>query len=51
MDESMDTEEVGEVNSNERNTLGTQWGRRERQDRRKDEKKKRTTLEATIYLK
>ena len=33
MDESMDTEEVGEVNSNERNTLGTQWGRRERQDR------------------
>lgn len=27
MDESMDTEEAGEVNSNERDTLGTKGGR------------------------
>ena len=36
----MDAEEIGEVSSNERDTLGVQWGRTERQDRRKDEKRK-----------
>ena len=46
----MHTEETGEVNSNERGTLGTQWGRTEKGEKMR-KKKKRTTLEVTIYLK
>lgn len=51
MDKSVHTEETGEVNSNERGPLGTQWGRREKGEKMRKKKKKRTTLEVTICLK
>ena len=36
----MHTEETGEVNSNERGTLGTQWGRTEKGEKMRKKKKK-----------
>lgn len=40
MDKSVHTEETGEVNSNERGPLGTQWGRREKGEKMRKKKKK-----------